>query len=240
MFFGAIDEQMENGGLEAMMYDLSRLVRPSWVNLRSPPRTPWLLDQISESLDVMHKWWGEVLAEGELILPETMAKAVVDPVNDPGLSYKERSELLEEARARQDAQTVGGHVPNVVTLSEDGPLVLRRSEAFESFKLFAKQHGGGRYMPTKAKLAAFMEDMGASRVRTREGETRTRVFEFSRTLDECREDFATRFGGVSSFGSEDLEPDYSTMVPDTIAEAELDRWTAYGCSPSSSSSEALP
>jgi hypothetical protein len=62
-WFAAIDEQMSSGGLAAMMFDLQSLQVPSWVQLRDPPVTPWLVEQINESFGVADKWWQSVLTE---------------------------------------------------------------------------------------------------------------------------------------------------------------------------------
>lgn len=62
-YFAAIDEEMENGGLEAMLYDLLRLDFSS-VNLREAPVTPWLVEQCKHSIGREERWWHDVLVEG--------------------------------------------------------------------------------------------------------------------------------------------------------------------------------
>lgn len=53
-YFGAIDDEMENGGLEAMVYDLLRWdpgVIGGWDGLRNPPKTDALREQAGQSLE---------------------------------------------------------------------------------------------------------------------------------------------------------------------------------------------
>lgn len=64
-FFKAIDEQMAAGGLAALMYDLVYgFAQPKWIDLRNPPRTPWLGQQVEHSFKPFERWWLLALAEG--------------------------------------------------------------------------------------------------------------------------------------------------------------------------------
>jgi len=65
-WFASIDQQMENGGLEAMMFDLSALKTPGFVSLRMPPKTPWLVEQVERSLPIEAAWLYSVLTDGYL------------------------------------------------------------------------------------------------------------------------------------------------------------------------------
>ena len=69
-YFAALVEQMENGGLEAMLYDLLKRDL-SGVNLRSIPRTSALLDQVLRTLNFCGKYWYERLDQGYM---ETLDK----------------------------------------------------------------------------------------------------------------------------------------------------------------------
>jgi hypothetical protein len=64
-YFSKIINQMKNGGLEAMLYDL--LHHEIDVDLRKIPRTEALLDQIILGLDDVSKYWFGRLWDGELI-----------------------------------------------------------------------------------------------------------------------------------------------------------------------------
>jgi Family of unknown function (DUF5906) len=64
-YFAALDEQMNNGGREALLhyflnFDLSG------INLREIPKTNALLDQKMASFSVEQDWWFDVLHRGEL------------------------------------------------------------------------------------------------------------------------------------------------------------------------------
>ncbi len=60
-FFASIQEQMEAGGLEAMMYEFMHWdptkVNLTWNSLRKPPRTPWLTQQGQSSIPVWDQFF---------------------------------------------------------------------------------------------------------------------------------------------------------------------------------------
>ncbi len=64
-YFKAVIDQMENGGFEAMLYDLQQW-EYSLDDLRHAPKTSALLDQIKNTMDVPGKFWIERLEDGAL------------------------------------------------------------------------------------------------------------------------------------------------------------------------------
>jgi hypothetical protein len=62
-YFGDIDAEMKNGGLEALMHTLMTFDL-SKVDVFTVPKTAALLDQKTESLPVHERWWLETLQEG--------------------------------------------------------------------------------------------------------------------------------------------------------------------------------
>lgn len=62
-YFGALENEFQNGGPEAMLYDLLRLDY-SQINLREPPPTDALSEQIEHSFKGEMRWWHAVLTEG--------------------------------------------------------------------------------------------------------------------------------------------------------------------------------
>ena len=65
-YFGAIIDQMNNGGHEALLYDLLEMdVKDE--DLRKLPRTTALLDQIIHTMPTAHKFWLERLRAGTLL-----------------------------------------------------------------------------------------------------------------------------------------------------------------------------
>jgi len=62
-YFNSIYDQMKNGGLEAMLYDLLHL-DISNVDLRAIPKTGALFEQIAQSFDSVKRFWFESLAKG--------------------------------------------------------------------------------------------------------------------------------------------------------------------------------
>ena len=63
-FFGSVNKQLEDGGLSALLYDL--LHCEIKVDLREIPQTKALSDQKQLSASPFHKWWYDLLGEGEL------------------------------------------------------------------------------------------------------------------------------------------------------------------------------
>ena len=64
-YFKAIVEQMNNGGREALLYDLLNM-DISGIDLRTVERTEGLLDQIINSMTTVQKYWFERLRDGAL------------------------------------------------------------------------------------------------------------------------------------------------------------------------------
>lgn len=64
-FFEAVKDQMQNGGYEAMLYDLLRVEYPL-KELRRAPKTKALLDQILNTSNVARKFWIDRLRDGTL------------------------------------------------------------------------------------------------------------------------------------------------------------------------------
>ncbi len=86
-FFKALDEEMENGGLSAMLYDLLRHDF-SKTNVRRAPVTKWLVEQRLHSYDARRRWWRDVLASGEMRLGD-FDKAVHLSETDESIVDKE-------------------------------------------------------------------------------------------------------------------------------------------------------
>ena len=64
-YFGALYRQMDNGGREAMLYDLLHM-DISGYDLRSFPRTQALLDQIVNSMSSFEHYWYDQLCDGTI------------------------------------------------------------------------------------------------------------------------------------------------------------------------------
>jgi hypothetical protein len=66
-YFEAIDQQMKNGGLEAMVYEMMHWNPPSgsWNILRKPPKTPWLAEQGITSLPSHERFILKLIRDGQ-------------------------------------------------------------------------------------------------------------------------------------------------------------------------------
>lgn len=106
-YFRAICEQMDRGGLEAMMHDLLHF-DTSEVDLRTPPRTEALLDQTMLTMQSSTKFWHQLLVDGAFprITEEFGKLAVVTVDKEPWPSWIETDKLhfayLEFTRSVND------------------------------------------------------------------------------------------------------------------------------------------
>jgi hypothetical protein len=65
-YFSALVDEMENGGLAAMLYDLQNFDL-SGFDVREVPQTSGLFEQKLQSMDSFTEWWFHRLTEGELM-----------------------------------------------------------------------------------------------------------------------------------------------------------------------------
>ena len=65
-YFKAIDEHMDSGGREALLYYLMHYQIPDNIELRQAPTTAGLDEQKVHSLSGMGRWWMDCLLEGQL------------------------------------------------------------------------------------------------------------------------------------------------------------------------------
>jgi Family of unknown function (DUF5906) len=94
-YFAAIDQEMEAGGLAAMLYDLQHSKLPAQVNVRSAPVTPWLIEQRLHSYDNKRRWWRGVLLEGGF--RDTESERFIALAEDSSTAVK-RDDLFSSAR----------------------------------------------------------------------------------------------------------------------------------------------
>ncbi len=64
-YFAALQYEINNGGLAAMLHELQNL-DISTFNVRDVPKTPGLLEQKLHSLEPIQAWWYQKLQEGEI------------------------------------------------------------------------------------------------------------------------------------------------------------------------------
>jgi len=89
-YFKSLFEQMDNGGREAMLYDL-RNFDLTGIDLRSFPRTDALMDQIASSMSTVQKFWYERLKYGTLSSTDSDWKGVIpsDKLYDDYIKFAE-------------------------------------------------------------------------------------------------------------------------------------------------------
>lgn len=94
-YFAAIDEEMKNGGLAAMLHDLLRTKLPQQVNVRDAPVTRWLVEQRLHSYDNKRRWWRGVLIEGGL---RDNASGTFIELNEDTSTVARRDDVFASAR----------------------------------------------------------------------------------------------------------------------------------------------
>ncbi len=93
-FFGALWEQLENGGLEGMVYDLMRYELGDWHPSRDMPKTEALADQKVRALSPAMKWWHEILTRG--VLPATVQSNTDWSVESVTLGEDARRDMIDD------------------------------------------------------------------------------------------------------------------------------------------------
>jgi hypothetical protein len=86
-FFAAMDNQMDAGGLEGMLYDLLNHDISSY-NVRNVPQTDALLEQKRRSMSIVEEWWYRTLHEGRLLNRHNSWETAV-PTKDIYLAFTE-------------------------------------------------------------------------------------------------------------------------------------------------------
>jgi hypothetical protein len=66
-YFGAIQEQLDAGGYEALLYHLQFEVDLAGFNVRDVPKTAGLREQRNMSIEPLDSWWAELLETGTLM-----------------------------------------------------------------------------------------------------------------------------------------------------------------------------
>ncbi len=64
-YFGALYQEIDNGGLSAMLYDLQRVDLKGW-HPRKILKTEALLQQKMQSMNPLQEWWAEMLEAGSI------------------------------------------------------------------------------------------------------------------------------------------------------------------------------
>lgn len=108
-YFTRIHMQMEDGGLEAMLYDLLHYDLSNF-NHRKPPHTQGLHDQMVHTLKGFDAWWYEKLQDGQLLSDgaEVWGQAPVDALYADYASY-----MKAEKRPALTRAQFGAHLTKV-------------------------------------------------------------------------------------------------------------------------------
>jgi hypothetical protein len=115
-YFAAIDEEMDNGGREALLHYLLHFDLES-VDLRTIPNTAALFDQKMSSLDPTQGWWLDMLNRGEL--PQigeegaSPGTCFVSSLFDMYISHASKQGVRRRALETQIGIFLNKHVPGL-------------------------------------------------------------------------------------------------------------------------------
>ncbi len=127
-YFAAINKQMENGGAEAMLYDLLHYDYSS-LDLRNPPMTDALRDQITTGLKPQFQWLRDFLSDGELPFDDARDRGVIEIGPEGGMiarddvfasfaAYLKAARVYRAPSRESLGKLLTGHFPDLTTHKE--------------------------------------------------------------------------------------------------------------------------
>jgi len=136
IYFDALYNQMENGGYEAMLFDLLNMDIKGFHPRYNPPQTEALLEQQEISLNPFEIWWAELLENG--VLPASSA---------PGKSPSNDFEIIHHPSGRIDRKK------GLYTLARESSPRLK-NESDHALGNFLRAHGcvNSNHVPTKGAV----------------------------------------------------------------------------------------
>jgi hypothetical protein len=158
--------QMETeAGLLALLYDLERMRRPDFIDLRNPPQTPWLADQALHSLPGEARWLHHILTE-ELISFEGASRPIWNAAEEGG---------------------------GLLGLDSDRAKAITTAEAFSAARDYL-QRAGIKARLTPEDLGRFLASFGVTRRRPRSADGgRPYTYDFP-DLETMRAAFSAKYG----------------------------------------------
>jgi hypothetical protein len=205
-YFNAIDEEMNNGGREALLHYLLNFDL-SQVNLRKIPRTEALLEQQIASFSTEEEWWFDILNRGELPgLVDENAQSIVVRKSELLKFMKETAlpdlvsekELSEFVYRQSLFVNKNGQLEDKKEVAKLGQ--CPRDDLFESYVRRAQKVGRSR-RATETKLGMFLAKMVPGLKTERisgENGGQLRYYVFP-PLKDCRKQFASKVRNTISW-----------------------------------------
>jgi hypothetical protein len=151
-YFAAIEEQLESGGYEALLYHLLS-VDLSKVDVSRIPTTDVLLDQKLESLSQIERWWLTTLREGRL--PGGCEEANTCPVKALYQRYLDHSAMVHSRNQRAIETQLGIALRRLMPLSKGEKPKLSRVRGW--YRQFRDGPGQSGYVYQLPSLVACRE-----------------------------------------------------------------------------------
>lgn len=114
-FFGAMDEQMENGGYEALLYHLQSIDITDF-NVRKVPQTDALREQKDLSLSREEEWFYQKLQDGRLVEqhPKWQGAIPTKQLEEDFTSYTQRWQMNHRGNATQLGKFLKRMFPHLI------------------------------------------------------------------------------------------------------------------------------
>jgi hypothetical protein len=188
-FFSALETQMENGGLEAMMHDL--LNREIKSNQRMAPSTKALADVAILGLDDVASWLHASLSAGEFPEPKGFPPASVD-------GFFGTKEALEESQEPTGKEVCVNRTSDPTLRARSTspwPYAVKKESLYGNFESYAKAHNRHGKVRDRSN---FFKRLGkllpsAQEQRPRINGTQERIVVLP-PLEEAREEFKRTSG----------------------------------------------
>ncbi len=170
-YFGAITAQMKAGGAEAMLYDLLKHDY-SAIDLRNPPKTDALKDQIEIGLPPNLAWLVSALSQGEFTFLERNRAPVEWPDKPANATKDEALYVLKSDVQDSYRDFVPGRRDRPVTDSAIGKFLTKHVPGAEGVKLRVQKYcGGGPGVPTPHYRLPWLSDARAAFLKDHPGVT---------------------------------------------------------------------
>lgn len=227
-YFKAIDAEMEAGGLQAMLWDFLNVAQPAWIELRLPPDTPWLINQISFSLPSELAWLRSILTDGVITPGDPYQQLCVWADTDGGAGEDALGPVMSGMSGVRPHPVNGqrGVAVEGFCQRSDGGIDVPTDVVRGAFRKFVAELKGRSYV-TPERLGDFLRGFGVERVQRRVGAERPYVFAFP-PLEMMRKAFRaeTKIDVTDTGGADGV--DLSGFGLDGLSGSDLQRWVDYG------------
>jgi hypothetical protein len=169
-YFGAITKEMKNGGAAAMLYDLLRHDY-SAIDLRNPPETDALRDQIETGLPANLAWLASALTEGQFPFHDRTRQPVAWPDKPTSATKDEALFVLKSDVQDSYRDFVPGRRDRPVTDSAVGKFLAKHIPGVEGIRKRVRAYDKGVGILTPHYRLPWLSDARAAFLKANPGMT---------------------------------------------------------------------